>query len=216
VRQTPAPLLFVLSGVSQYVGAGIAVGLFDEVPAMSVGWARILLAAMILAVFGRPWHVQWTRRTLLVTALFGVVLAAMNLTFYAALEYLPLGNVVALEFFGPVVVASLTGRGVRERVAIALALGGVALLAGVTLTSGTDGALLGLVFAILAGALWGCYILLGQRVSGQSSGLGPLAIAMATGALVRGGGVGTAVLRVGHLRGDCRRCLRFVSRALWP
>lgn len=184
MRRIPAPVLFLLSGVSQYLGAGIAVGLFDTAPAVSVGWARIVVAALVLVVWSRPWRVVWTRRTIGAAVLFGVVLAAMNLSFYAALQYLPLGNAVAIEFVGPVLVAALTGQGVRERVAIGLALVGVVLLAGVTVSAESAGAIRGLLFILLAAACWAGYILLGRRVSTQGTGLASLAVAMSAGALI--------------------------------
>nr|WP_093181676.1 EamA family transporter [Sanguibacter gelidistatuariae] len=180
----PAPVLFVVSGVTQYVGAGFAVGLFDVAPATSVAWARIFVAALVLVAWARPWRVRWDRRRLLAAITFGTVLAAMNVTFYASLEHLPLGTAVAIEFIGPVLVAALTGRGARERTAIALALVGVVLLAGVTLTSKSPDAALGLVLILAAAACWAGYILLGRRVSAQGTGLAPLAVGMAAGAIV--------------------------------
>ena len=194
MHRLPAPLLFLLAGVSQYVGAGVAVGLFDVVPAVSVGWARVAVAALLLVLWSRPWRTRWTRQTLAATLLFGVVLTLMNLTFYGAIAYLPLGNVVAIEFLGPVAVAAVSGRGARERAAIALALVGVVLLAGVTVDGGGEGAVLGLVLALAAGALWAGYILLGRVVSTQGTGLAPLALGMAAGALVTAPVVGPGAL----------------------
>ena len=184
MNRIPAPVLFIVSGVTQYVGAGFAVGLFDVAPAASVAWARILVAALVLLAWARPWRVRWDRRRLLAAVAFGTVLAAMNVTFYASLQHLPLGTAVAIEFVGPVLVAALTGRGVRERAAIALALAGVVLLAGVTLASPSDDAALGLVLILAAAACWAVYILLGRKVSAQGTGLAPLALAMAAGAIV--------------------------------
>ncbi|PFG35084.1 EamA family transporter [Sanguibacter antarcticus] len=184
MHRVPAPLLFLVSGVTQYVGAGLAVGLFTVVPATAVAWSRIAVAAVVLLVWSRPWARRWDGPTLRAAVLFGVVLAAMNCTFYASLDYLPLGNAVAIEFVGPVLVGALTGRGVRERVAIGLSLVGVVLLAGVTVTSGDDGAVLGIVLVLAAAACWAGYILLGRVVSQQGTGLAPLAVGMAAGAVV--------------------------------
>lgn len=180
----PAPLLFVLSGLTQYAGAALAVGLFATVAAPTVAWLRILVAAVVLVVWRRPWRTRWTRRDLGTVLLFGVVLAAMNVTFYVSIDHLPLGTAVAIEFAGPVAVAALTGRGWRERVAIAVAAVGVVLLAGVSLDGGPD-ARTGLVAALLAAACWAAYILLGRRVAtGTSGGVTGLAVAMTAGALV--------------------------------
>ena len=182
----PAPLLFVLSGLTQYVGAALAVGLFAVLPAGTVAWLRVAVAAVLLLAWRRPWRVRdlWEPRRLRVTVLFGVVLATMNVTFYIAIEHLPLGTAVALEFLGPVVVAAVTGAGWRDRVAIGIAAVGVVLLAGVSLDTGPD-AVIGLVAIGAAAACWGAYIVLGRRVarSGAPAASG-LAVAMAAGAVV--------------------------------
>lgn len=182
----PAPLLFVVSGLTQYVGAALAVGLFAVLPAPTVAWLRVVVSAVVLLAWRRPWRVRalWDRRTLGVTVLFGVVLAAMNATFYVAIDHLPLGTAVAVEFLGPVAVAAVTGRGLRDRLAIVVAAAGVVLLAGVSLDSGPD-AVTGLLAALAAAVCWAAYIVLGRRVarSGAPAGSG-LAVAMAAGGLV--------------------------------
>lgn len=182
----PAPLLFVVSGLTQYVGAALAVGLFAVLPAATVAWLRVAVAAVLLVAWRRPWRDAGLREPgrLRVTVLFGVVLASMNVTFYVAIEHLPLGTAVALEFLGPVAVAAVTGRGWRDRAAIAVAALGVLLLAGVSLDTG-PGAVRGLVAIGIAAACWAAYIVLGRRVARAGSpGPGGLAVAMAAGAVV--------------------------------
>ncbi len=182
----PAPLLFLVSGVTLYVGAALAVGLFDELPPATVAWLRLAVAAVVLVLWGRPWRDRglWTRRALLVTVAFGLVLGLMNASFYVAIDHLPLGTAVALEFTGPVAVAAITGRGWRDRVAIAVAAAGVVLLAGVTL-EGTPDAVVGLVAVGVAATCWAGYILLGRRVAtAASGGVAGLSIAMAASAVL--------------------------------
>ncbi|GIG40721.1 EamA family transporter [Cellulomonas phragmiteti] len=182
----PAPALFVVSGLTQYAGAALAVGLFAVLPAGNVAWLRVAVSAVLLLAWRRPWRVRelWEPRRLAVTALFGVVLATMNVTFYIAIEHLPLGTAVALEFIGPVAVAAVTGSGVRERAAIAIAAVGVVLLAGVSLDAG-PGATTGLVAIGVAAACWAAYIVLGRRVARAGApGASGLAVAMTAGALV--------------------------------
>ena len=118
--------------------------------------------------------------------MFGVALAAMNLAFYVAIDHLPLGTAVAIEFLGPVAVAAVTGRGWRERGGIAVAAAGVVLLAGVTIESDLprEDVVLGLGAISVAATCWGAYILLGRRVAVAGSGVTSLAVAMAVGALV--------------------------------
>ena len=186
----PAPLLFLVSGLTLYVGAAVAVGVFDRVGAPAVGWWRVVLAAVVLLAWRRPWRRRWTRRALLLAACFGVVLSVMNVAFYLGIERLPLGVAVAIEFSGPVAVAAVTGRGWRERAAIVVAAAGVVLLAGVTLGSriARDDAVTGLLAVGAAAACWAGYIVLGKRVAGTGAGAGAgidsLAVGMAAGALV--------------------------------
>ncbi|MEN0130394.1 MAG: EamA family transporter [Brevundimonas sp.] len=180
----PAPLLFVLSGLTQYAGAALAVGLFASIAAPTVAWLRIVVAAVVLVVWRRPWRTRWTRADLRTVALFGVVLAAMNVTFYVAIDHLPLGTAVAIEFAGPVAVAAVTGRGWRDRVAIGIAALGVVLLAGVSLNGGS-GSVVGLVAIALAATFWAAYIVIGRRVAtAHRGGVTGLALAMTAGALV--------------------------------
>ncbi|MFJ2299075.1 MULTISPECIES: EamA family transporter [Oerskovia] len=182
----PPPALFVVSGLTQYLGAAIAVGLFAVVGAPEVAWLRIVVAALLLLAWRRPWRQRWTWRTLAWAAVFGVALAAMNVTFYVAIDHLPLGSAVAIEFIGPVAVAAITGRGWRERGGIAVAAVGVVLLAGVTLTSDLphEDVVIGLVAIGIAAACWAAYILLGRRVALAGSGVTSLSVAMTAGALV--------------------------------
>ena len=184
VARVPAPALFVGSGLAQYLGAAIAVGLFATIPAAGVAWLRILVAAVVLAAWRRPWRLAWTRHDLLVVALFGVALGLMNVSFYVAIEHLPLGTAVAIEFVGPVAVAAVTGSGWRERVGIALAAVGVVLLAGVTLGSDAPGVVIGLVAIGVAAGAWAAYIVLGRRVAIRGDGITRLSMAMVVAAVV--------------------------------
>lgn len=179
----PAPLLFLLSGLSQYVGAAVAVRLFGTLPPPTVAWLRVAISAVVLLAWARPWRARLGGRRLVTAAVFGVVLAGMNVAFYVAISHLPLGTAVAVEFLGPVAVAAVTGRGWRERAAIGVALAGVVLLAGVSLRLGPSGRV-GLVAILAAAALWAGYIVLGRRVAGQNGGLTGLAVGMAAGGVV--------------------------------
>ncbi|WP_028051263.1 DMT family transporter [Cellulomonas sp. URHD0024] len=182
----PAPLLFALSGLTQYLGAAVAVRVFGTLTPATVAWLRVSVAAIVLLLWRRPWSTRgvWTWPALRTAIVFGVVLAAMNVTFYIAIDHLPLGTAVAIEFLGPVAVAAFTGHGWRDRVGIGIAALGVVLLAGVSLNGGS-GAAIGLVAILLAAACWAAYILLGRRVArGRAGGVTGLSVAMAAGAVV--------------------------------
>jgi inner membrane transporter RhtA len=183
--RVPAPAVFLASGLTQYVGAALAVGLFAALPAASVAWWRIAVSALVLLAWRRPWRQRWTRTDLLGAAAFGVVLATMNVSFYIAIEHLPLGTAVAIEFLGPVAVAGITGRGWRDRVGIGLAAAGVVLLAGVQLDQAfTRDTVIGLVAILGSAVSWAGYILLGRRVAVRRDGISSLAVGMTAGAVV--------------------------------
>jgi inner membrane transporter RhtA len=160
--------LFVVSAVSQYVGASIAVSLFDEVAPETVAWFRVIGASLALLVVARAWRPawwrRWTRRQALAAAVLGVATAAMNTCFYLAIDRIDLGKTVAIEFIGPIAVAAAMTRTGRNAAALVLAAGGVVTLGGVELGDNT----LGLVFILLA-----------RGVSGLALGLaiGTLAVA---------------------------------------
>ena len=177
----PPQALFILGAVSQYVGAALAVLLFASVPAAGVAWLRVVASAAVLVAWRRPWRTRWTRQRLWLVAAFGMTLALMNLTFYLAIDRLPLGTAVAIEFCGPIFVAALGSRTRRDLAALALAVAGVLALADVHIT----GSPLGFALAAGAGVFWAAYIVLGHRVAADD-GIRPqdgLALAMAIGAL---------------------------------
>jgi inner membrane transporter RhtA len=103
----------------------------------------------------------------------------MNLCFYLAIDRLPLGTAVAIEFVGPVAVASVSARSRRNAVALALTIAGVALLSGIE----ADANLVGVLFALAAAACWAAYIVLGAHVSRLDRGVDGLAAGLAFGAI---------------------------------
>ena len=177
----PAQWLFVLGAISQYVGAALAVLLFASVPAAGVAWLRVVAAAAVLVAWRRPWHTRWSAARLRLVAAFGLALALMNLCFYLAIDRLPLGTAVAIEFCGPIAVAALGSRTRRDVAALVVAAAGVLALADVHV-EGSPG---GLALAAAAGVLWAGYIVLGHRVAGDGGirSQDGLALGMAIGAV---------------------------------
>lgn len=176
----PPELFFISSALSLYVGASIAVTLFDRMPPGAVALIRVAAAAVILLGWRRPWRRTWTAAEYRAAALFGVATAAMNLTFYLAADRIDLGAGVAIEFIGPVVVAAIGTRTRRNIVALALAAAGIVVMS--TFATGVERT--GIAFAIAAGAFWGLYIVLGRRVAVAGSGIDGLGAGLAVGALV--------------------------------
>ncbi|GAB3701958.1 EamA family transporter [Corynebacterium nasicanis] len=153
-----APAVMIASGLSLYAGAAVAVGLFDVLPPTIVAWFRISAAAVILLVLVRPRLRDFRSAPAL---LYGVATMGMNMAFYESIARLPLGTAVAVEFLGPVLVAALGSRSVRDWAALALATIGVVVISGAVWST----AALGLSFALLAGGLWAVYILVGSRIA---------------------------------------------------
>ncbi len=177
--QLIAPGFFVVGATAQYLGAAWAVELFRHVAPESVAWLRVCGAAIVLCVLVPPWKRVWSREQLSTAALFGCSTALMNIAFYLAARRLPLGTTVAIEFVGPIAVAGVASRSLRSRCALLLAASGVVLVSGVHWSANA----LGVVFALAAALCWASYIVLGQRVSNQTSGLDGLALALAIGAI---------------------------------
>jgi inner membrane transporter RhtA len=166
----------VLTGIaSVQFGSALATTLFDEVGPAGTVLLRTLFAAIVLVAVWRPALNGLSRVRLRDIVLFGVTLAAMNLCFFEALERLPLGIAVTLEFVGPLTVAIVGSRNRLDVLWVALAGGGILLLAP-DIGDGLEPA--GVAFALTAGAFWGIYILLAARMGRGPSGQSGLALAM--------------------------------------
>jgi inner membrane transporter RhtA len=172
--------LFVISGVSQYSGAVIAVSLFDDVSPATVAWLRVIGAMVVLLAVSWRGQRGWTRADVSAAALFGSATGLMNLLFYLAIDRIDLGKSVVIEFIGPIAVAATFTRTRRNGVALALAVAGVLVLSGVEI----DTEPLGLVYVLGASTMWAAYIVIGRKVAAQDRGLGGLALGMVFGALV--------------------------------
>jgi inner membrane transporter RhtA len=180
VAAAPPEAYFVVSAVFHYLGPAFAVLLFARVDVLGVAWLRIASAALIFAVWRRPWRkVRGAGRLLLV---WGAVLAVMNSTFYMAIDRLPLGTVAAIEFLPVIVLAALGARTVRNLAAVALAVVGVYLLTNVAL----EGSALGVAFAFANAALFATYIVVSHRAAqrGDVPGIDLLGSAMLIAAVV--------------------------------
>jgi len=176
------PTVLVLSAIaSVQFGAAVAKGLFDEVGVGGTVFLRVIFAAVVLMALWRPRWGGRSREQLLLVASFGLVLAAMNLCFYASLDRIPLGVAVTFEFVGPLGVAVAGSRTALDLVWVALAALGILLLSDFG-TSDLDA--LGVVLAFTAGGLWAAYILLSARVGRAFERGDGLALAMVVGSVV--------------------------------
>jgi inner membrane transporter RhtA len=181
--RAPAEGYFVVSAVFHYLGPAFAVLLFVRVDVLGVAWLRIASAAVVFALWRRPWRrlgaLDAGGRRLL--AAWGGVLAVMNVCFYVAIDRLPLGTVAAIEFLPVIALAAVGMRTPRNVAALLLAVAGVYLLSEVRI----EGEPLGFVFAFANAALFAVYIVLAHRVaqSGAVRGIDGLGLAMLVAAV---------------------------------
>ena len=183
----PPSSLLIFGMITVQLGAALAKDLFSSLGPAGVVFLRVGFAALTLLAIWRPWrHLRAERiagagrRDYLAVVAFGLILAVMNLTFYSALDRIPLGVTVTIEFIGPLSVAVAGSRRALDLLWVALAVGGILLL------------------ALGAGACWAVYILLTARVGKAFPGGTGLSLAMAVGAVallpVGVAGAGSALL----------------------
>jgi inner membrane transporter RhtA len=203
MRTAPPQLLLLGSIGSVQFGSAFADRLFPQAGPAGVVLLRVLLAAIALLIAARPRLRGHRSADVRAVVAFGVVLGAMNWSFYEALDRLPLGVAVTIEFVGPLAVAVAGSRRLLDLVWVALAGGGVALLALRGSHAGIHA--LGVLLALTAAACWSCYILLSKRVGRSFPALDGLALALAVGSLVvLPAGIadgGTALLRPSVIAG---------------
>jgi inner membrane transporter RhtA len=182
LRTRAAAAMVLGSILSVQSGAALATTLFDRVGPGGGAMLRSAFGAAILILVGHRSLRELRRSQLRDVALFGLILAAMNLSFYAAIDRIPLGVAVTLEFTGPLAVAVFGSRRRRDLLWALLAAAGILLLSDGFGGGGID--TLGAGLALLAGALWACYILQSARVGATYPGLGGLACATTISAVL--------------------------------
>ena len=176
IARTPSGVLVVSAIASIQFGAALAATLFERIGPGGTVWLRLLFGSLVLVAIARPSLRARSRRELVLAATFGLVLGAMNLSFYESLQRIPLGVAVSLEFVGPLTVALLGSRRPADLLWVALAAGGIVAL---TRTGGSHPLSgVGVGLALLAGVFWGCYILLNARLGRVYEGVSGLALAM--------------------------------------
>jgi inner membrane transporter RhtA len=165
--------LLLVAMVSIQSGAALAKHLFPAVGASGATALRLALATLLLVAVFRPWRMRVERHQWPALLAYGVSLGLMNLMFYQALETVPLGIAIALEFTGPLAVALFGSRHLRDVVWVALAVLGLVLLVPEQGTQALDP--VGVAYALGAGACWALYIVFGQKAGSDH---GPQTVAL--------------------------------------
>ena len=150
--------LLLIAMASIQSGASLAKSMFPIIGAQGTTTLRLIFASIIMLLILRPWRVRMTANTLRNVVIYGMALGGMNFLFYMALQTVPIGIAVALEFTGPLAVAIFSSRRPIDFLWIALAIAGLLLL----LPAGHSGQALdpvGAAYALGAGVCWALYIL---------------------------------------------------------
>jgi inner membrane transporter RhtA len=179
--RVPSPLLAVAAIVSVQFGAALARTHFEALGPTGAAALRLALGALILVVVFRPRVRRWSRRTWLGVVLLGLALAGMNSLIYLAIDVVPLGVAVTLEFLGPLAVALAQTRRWLDAAWALLALVGVVVLG---LDSSGATPLVGVLLALGAGAFWAGYIVANANLGRSDDAMGGLAVSMVVAAAV--------------------------------
>src|SRR5947208_11551992 len=183
-ERIPPEAFFICSAIFHYLGPACAVLLFARVDVLGVAWLRIASAVVVFAFWKRAWRLFAELRAdeRRVVVALGFVLAIMNVCFYLAINRLPLGTVGTIEFLGPIALAALGVRTMRNLAALILACSGVFLLTSARIS----GEPIGYIFAFANCALFVLYILLGHRIAatGGRAGVERLAMGMIIASIV--------------------------------
>lgn len=211
-RLQSQPVLLVLVAVlSVQFGGALAATLLPLVGVFGSVTLRIVLAAALMLLVVRPRWRGRPRADWVTVAGFAAALTAMNACFYASLERLPIGVAVTIEFLGPLLLAAVTSRRVRDGVAVALALLGVVLISEVLTVPWDQMDLVGIALAAAAGGFWAAYIVLSGRTGARFDGLDGMAIALTLGAVVL---LPIGILQAGSALWDGEVLLRGLGIAL--
>ena len=217
--KTPAWGLTVVAMLSIQLGSAVSVSLFPEIGTAGTAWLRLSLGALILILVVRPRVRSITRKNLPGLLGLGAITGLMTLSFLAAIDRIPLGTAVAIEFLGPLTVAALSGKNKKAAVWPLVALVGVVLMTE-PWTTNVDP--VGVGFAALAGVFWGLYIILTQQVGDQFTGVQGLALSTPIAAITAGivgvpqaiGNITWQVLALGLLLGLLTPALPFALEML--
>lgn len=162
------------------LGNALSVPVIERLGAAGTSWLRMCFGALFLVVIARTAFRSLRRKDFPALVALGVATGFMTTFFLAAIERIPLGTAVAIEFLGPLTVAGLMSKNRRALIWPALAFIGVVLL-----TEPWHGQidLAGVGFALAAGVCWGLYNLLTQHVGDRFAGISGLALTLPIAAL---------------------------------
>ncbi len=168
--------------ISIQLGAAISKPIMQQLGTFGTTFVRLSFAAIILLIWIRPSFRSYNRSQWLSAFSLGASMAFMTMCFFAAIETIPLGLAVAIEFMGPLLVATLYGSGRFRLICPMIAAAGIICLTSGSSLWGND--MTGMLFAFCSAIGWGAYIILTKRAGEKFHGLEGLAVSMMFAALV--------------------------------
>ena len=165
-------------------GGALAATLIPRIGPTGSVLLRLGIATVILCAVVRPRLAGRSRRAWATVLLFGLALGLMNWTFYGSLAHLPIGVAVTIEFIGPLTLATVLSRRLRDFVAVGAAAVGVVLISEALQVPLAELDWAGILLALAAGACWAAYVVLSGRTGAEFEGLDGLAIALVVATLV--------------------------------
>ena len=178
-----AIFLVIGSCISLQLGAALAIELFAYAGTWGTAAIRLGLAGLVLAMISRPRVLNWTIQQWRAVALLGLSMGLMNGFFYSGIATIPLGTAVTIEFLGPLLLAAVLTRSLRDALCVGLAVLGIVLLGVDSLTNEPLNRQ-GVLFILAAGTCWAGYILAGKAAAGKVPGQSGLAVALLIGSVV--------------------------------
>lgn len=175
LQRVPATILVMIAVISVQFGAAMARELFPQIGAGGTVWLRLSVAILFLTIIFRPklWHTFRSHPTIMIA--FGMSIALSTLFFYLAVERIPLGIAISIEFLGPLIVAVANARHWRDRLWILLAAASLAMLIP---DIGNSIDIWGILYAAVAGVFWGLYIVIAPKVGAVANEFDGLVVAL--------------------------------------
>lgn len=176
----PPWTMAIAAMLSIQLANALSVGVLGEVGPAGTAWLRLCFGVVFLWIIPRPALRSIRRRDLPSLLILGMVTGFMTVFFLGAVERIPLGTAVAIEFLGPLIVAGLMSGNRRALIWPAMALAGIVLL-----TEPWSGSFdpIGVGLALAAGACWASYNILTQRVGDRFAGISGLSLTIPIAAL---------------------------------
>lgn len=180
-RRIPPWSMAVAAMLAVQLSNALSVPVIEQVGAGGTAWLRMCFGVVFLWMIVRPAIRTLRRNDFPALLALGVVTGFMTTFFLAAVERIPLGTAVAIEFLGPLTVAGLMSKHRKALVWPLLAFIGVVLL-----TEPWHGSIdpAGVGFALAAGTCWGLYNVLTRHVGDRFVGISGLSLTIPIAALV--------------------------------